>query len=152
MKKLLPCLACFSLSAMLVAAQGDKTDAAKIQGTWTAVGGVIDGKKLAAEDVAKVNLRVLIKDGKYKVLMHKDNDKDKEVENGAYKLDAAKKPPTLDLIIGKGSKDEGKTQLALYKLEGDTLTVAIAGVDAKERPKNFDGGAGVEVTILKRGK
>jgi uncharacterized protein (TIGR03067 family) len=84
--------------------------------------------------------------------MNKGDEKDKEVENGTYKLDAAKKPAAIDLIIGKGGKDEGKTQLGIYKLEGDVLTVAIAEANSKTRPSSFEGVKGVEVTTLKRAK
>jgi uncharacterized protein (TIGR03067 family) len=73
----------------------------------------------------------------------------KEVENGTYKADPLKKPPTLDLTIAKG-KDEGKTQLGIFKLEKDVFTVAIGAAGGKERPKNFDGGPDIEVTVMKR--
>ena len=85
-------------------------------------------------------------------MFNKDAGKDKEIESGTFKIDASKKPATIDLLIGKGSKDAGKTQLGLFKLDGGQLTLVIAGVDVKERPKSFDGEKGVEVTVFKRNK
>jgi uncharacterized protein (TIGR03067 family) len=145
MKKLFACVVCFSLSALIAIAGGtEKT--AKLEGSWTATGGVMEGKKLPEEVVTKLNLTVVIKDGKYNVSVM-----GKEIENGSYKIDAKAKPATIDLKIAKG-KDEGKTQLGIFLLEGDKLTVAIASADSKERPKSFEGAEGVEVTMLKRNK
>jgi uncharacterized protein (TIGR03067 family) len=145
MKKLFACVAVFSLSALIAAAGGtEKT--AKLEGTWSATGGVMEGKKVPEEVITKLNLTVAIKDGKYNVSVM-----GKEIENGTYKIDAKAKPSTIDLKVVKG-KDEGKTQLGIFLLEGDKLTVAIAAADSKERPKSFEGAEGVEVTMLKRNK
>ena len=144
MKKVLANVVCFGLVALAgVAAGGEKS--AKIEGTWIATAGVSDGKKIPDEVVAKIMLTVTVKNGKYSVAVE-----GKEVESGTYKADASKKPATLDLTIVKG-KDEGKTQLGIFKLDGDNLTVAV-GNAGKDRPKDFDGGADIEVTVLKRKK
>ena len=151
MKKILSCIICLAVASAFTTAGGDKTP--KLDGAWTATAAIIDGNKLPEDEVAKTKLVVTFKDGKYTASMfNKDAGKEKEIESGTYKIDASKKPATIDLLIGKGSKDAGKTQLGLFKLDGDQLTLVIGGVDAKERPKSFDGEKGVEVTVLKRNK
>jgi uncharacterized protein (TIGR03067 family) len=144
MKKLIVCIVCFGLSALVAVAGGGTPT---IEGNWTAISGIIDGKKLPDEDVTKAALVVnFTKDGKYTVI-----SMGKKVESGTYKHDPKAKPATIDLTITEG-KDKDKTQFGIYKLDGDQVTFAIASVDVKERPKNFDGGKDAEVTVLKRNK
>ena len=151
MKTLFACVTILTGATIITAGGAGK--APKLDGAWTATAAIIDGNKLPEDEVAKTKLVVTFKDGKYSASMfNKDAGKEKEIEAGTFKIDASKKPATIDLTIGKGSKDAGKTQLGLFKLDGDQLTLVIAGVDVKERPKSFDGEKGVEVTVLKRNK
>jgi uncharacterized protein (TIGR03067 family) len=145
MKKLLASIVCLSLAGLVGVAAGGEKGAAKLEGTWMATGGIADGKKLSAEVVEKTMLTIVIKDGKYSL-----NVQGKEIETGSYKADPSKKPPTLDISIETG-EDKGKKQLGIYKLDADNLTVAIASA-GKDRPKNLEGGADIDVTILKRKK
>ena len=142
MKKWFAAAVVFCLVALVAAQAGEKT--AKVEGTWIGVSGISDGKKLPDGLLDKIMLTVVFKEGKYSVLAE-----GKEVETGSYKTDASKK--TLDLTISKG-KDEGKTQLGIYKLDGDSLSVAFGAAGSKNRPKNFDGGPDIEVTVMKRKK
>lgn len=147
MKTLFATLLCFGVCAVLASAGGADKGAPKIVGTWAGVSGVADGKKLSGDEFASLKLVVTIKeDGKYSVSVMGNS-----VEAGTYKVDGAKKPAHIDLQITDGN-DKGKTQVGLLKLEGDLLTVAFAKGGSKERPKNFDGGEGIEVTVLKRSK
>ena len=145
MKKMLTSIVCLSLAALVGVATGGEKGAAKLEGIWIATDINSEGKKVPAEIVEKIMLTLTIKEGKYSV-----NVEGKEVEAGTYKADVSKKPATLDLTIVKG-KEEGKKQLAIYKLDGDKLDVAI-GSAGKDRPKDFEGGPDVEVTNLKRKK
>lgn len=145
MRKLLAAIVCFSVCGIVVQAGGGK-DGPKVDGAWNAIAGISDGKKLPQDIIDKINLVVTIKEGKYKVTVG-----GKQVEAGTYKLDTKTKPNHLDLTITEGD-DKGKTQLGIMKLEGDQMSVAFAKAGGKDRPKNFDGGDGIEVTILKRGK
>ena len=144
MKKLFACIVCFSASAMFVTA-GGAGKALKIEGAWTATGGSSDGKKLTADVIEKLNLVVTIKEGKYTVSVMGN-----KVEAGTYKLDA-KKPAHIDLTVTEGD-DKGKIQLGLMKVDGDVMTGAFAKADKKDRPKDFEGGEGIDLTIMKRGK
>jgi uncharacterized protein (TIGR03067 family) len=51
------------------------------------------------------------------------------------KIDTSKKPKTMD-IIGAEGPNKGKTFLAIYELNGDTLRVCY-NLGGKERPAEF---------------
>ena len=74
----------------------------------------------------------------------------KEVEKGTYKINAKKNPATIDMSVMEG-KDKGKSQIGIFKIEADQLTMAVV-IGSKDRPKSFDPAADVEVRILKRNK
>lgn len=146
MRKLLASIVCFAAVAVGATAGGDKSG--KIEGTWIATAIVNDGETVPEENVKKAMLTVVFQDGKYTVELA-----GKEVETGKYKTDAAKKPATIDLDIVKGKEsDQGKMQLGIYKIEGETLTIAMTPAGTKERPKDFEPPKKGEVTVLKRTK
>jgi uncharacterized protein (TIGR03067 family) len=130
---------------LVLAAPASGQEAAKIEGTWMATGGVSGNTKITEEQAAQLKMLVMFKEGKYSVTVL-----GKEVEAGTYKLDATKNPPTIDLAVTEG-KDKGKTQLGLVKMEGEKMTIALGGA-GKERPKTLEAGEGVEITYLKRSK
>ena len=147
MKKLFSAIICFGLCAIFASAGGAK-DAPKIEGAYTATSGSSDGKKVPEDIIAKVSLIVTFKDGKYNVTVM-----GKDLESGSYKVDAAKTPTQIDMTIVEGKADEkGKMQLGIFKLEKDVLTLAIGKAGSKDRPKDFEGGEGIEVSVLKRNK
>jgi len=145
MKKLLAAVVCFSIVA-LAASQGGDKKAPKVDGIWHGVSAVINGKKIPDEEFAKIMLVVVIKDGKYTVTAEGN-----EIESGTFKTDDSQKPAHLTLTIAKG-KDEGKAQLGIYKVDDDKLTVAFGTPGGKVRPKDYEGGEGFEVHVLKRKK
>ena len=57
-------------------------------------------------------------------------------ERGTIKLDAAKKPMTIDLIITEGA-DAGKTQLGLIEVTGDTIRANLDAPGGQQRPTDF---------------
>jgi len=134
----------FGFAALTVGSTvgGEKGD--KLEGSWIATAAVSDGKKAPEDVLKKAMLTVTFKGGKYSVVSEGN-----EVEAGTYKADPSKKPATIDLTIMTG-KDKGKTQPGIYKIEGDTLTVALTPPESKERPKNFEPPERGEVTVLKR--
>ena len=145
MRKLFAIIVCFSLCAVMATAQGGK-DAPKVEGTWTATSAISDGKKIPDDVIAKVMMVVTVKEGKYNVTVN-----GMKQEAGTYSIDAKKKPAQIDLTCTEG-RDKGITQLGLLKIEGDVMTLATAKTGSKDRPKDFEGTEGFEVTVLKRGK
>jgi uncharacterized protein (TIGR03067 family) len=72
-----------------------------------------------------------------------DGEKVKATVNGTdytckVKVDTEAKPnPTLDLAIEEGPEEaKGKTSKAIYKLDGEKLTLCVS-VPGKDRPKEF---------------
>jgi uncharacterized protein (TIGR03067 family) len=120
---------------LLLAADAPKEEVSKdldkLQGTWVGSDGT---------------MKLVIKGNKYTFTSAGDN------EEGTLKADASKKPAALDIHISKGPQ-EGKTQLAVYQLEGDTLKICYAEPD-KERPTELAAkdGSGQGMLVLKREK
>jgi uncharacterized protein (TIGR03067 family) len=148
MTRVILTLAGFSLAVLMGAAVAGEKGAPIIEGTWLAVSAVADGKKVPDEFLAKFMLTLTFKDGKYAV-----GTGGKQQESGTYKADTSKKPPTLDMMVEEG-KDKGKSksQLAIYKIDADTLTVALGEAGSGIRPKSFEPGDKIEVTVFKRKK
>ena len=143
MKILFATIVCFSLGALVAVAGGDSTT--KIEGSWSATAGSDDGKKIPPEAIDKLMMVVVFKDGNYTVSIM-----GKEVEKGTYKMNATKKPATIDMNVQEG-KDKNKTQIGIFKVDADQLTMAVV-IGSKNRPKTFDPAVGVEVRELKRNK
>lgn len=72
-------------------------------------------------------------------------------ERGTVKVDAAKKPMTIDLIITEGS-DAGKTQLGIIEVTGDTLRASFGAPGAPQRPTDFNVKEGSLVVLGKKQK
>jgi uncharacterized protein (TIGR03067 family) len=58
------------------------------------------------------------------------------VERGTIKVDATKKPMTIDLDIAEGN-DAGKLQLGVIEVSGTTMTGNLGTPGAKERPASL---------------
>jgi uncharacterized protein (TIGR03067 family) len=145
MKKLVASIVCLAMISMVTAIAGGEK-APKIEGTWILTA-VVSGKGKAPEDLlAKIMPTAVFKDGKYSFSVMGKID-----EAGTYKIDAAKKPASIDLVIDEG-KHKGKTQLCIYKIEGEMLTLAVNMPGSTTRPKNFEPGEDVEVQTFKQKK
>jgi uncharacterized protein (TIGR03067 family) len=57
-------------------------------------------------------------------------------ERGTFKVDASKKPMTIDLAITEGD-DAGKTQLGIIEVTGDTMRCNLDTPGAGQRPADF---------------
>jgi uncharacterized protein (TIGR03067 family) len=103
MRVLLACGLGVLLVASAVTGGDDKSDLAKLKGSW-----------------------IVEKDGKKSELKFDQNNftftlyGDFSVK-GTFKIDASKKPKHMDMTITEGQEYVGKTSRAIYALEGDTL-------------------------------
>ncbi|HMC89453.1 MAG TPA: TIGR03067 domain-containing protein [Gemmataceae bacterium] len=126
------------LAIMLLASASkeDETrkDLEKIQGDWAEVSYVVDGVKVP-DDEAQALFRS-IKDDKYTIFQFK-----KVIGKGTFKLDATKKPRTIDAETTVGGRK--LTLLGIYELDGDTLKICFAP-PGKPRPTNFTSKKGSE--------
>jgi uncharacterized protein (TIGR03067 family) len=132
------------LSAVPLTAQDAQDDRQKIQGTWALKAMEIGGKNvLEDKDQAKAlqNFTVVITAERITVQFSKE-----EHHEASYKLAPARNPKELDLTFLEG-RDKGKTSPAIYKLEGDTLT--LCGTDAGQpRPTEFKTRPGGKETFM----
>lgn len=99
-----------------------KPGGASLQGTWVLT--TINGQPAP-------DMTLTFEGNKY----HQTFD-GKVNERGTFKLDAAKKPMTIDLIITEG-QDAGKTQLGVIEVTGDAVRGNFGQAGAPQRPPDF---------------
>jgi uncharacterized protein (TIGR03067 family) len=113
---------------MIVANSDDTKDPAKaIEGLWIPVTAELAGADFPAETLKTMKLYLVR--GKYVAKVGDVSDE------GTLKLDAAKKPATMD-ITGTDGPNKGKTFLAIYELKGDDLKICY-DLSGKMRPTEF---------------
>ena len=116
--------------------------AAALQGTWVITS--INGQTAPAG--APEMTLTFTADNKYHQTVGGDVN-----ERGTIKVDAAKKPMTIDLIITEG-QDAGKTQLGVFEVSGDTLRGHFEAPGATQRPTDFTAKEGSLIFIGKKKK
>ena len=124
----------------------DKDDVKKMEGEWKITAWEQGGLALPAESLE--GSKWTVKGDRYVFEM------DENKEEGAFKLDPAKKPAAIDLDITSGN-DKGKGQPGIYKLDGDTMTFCFNRPGATDRPTEFkstEEGATFILVTLKRHK
>jgi uncharacterized protein (TIGR03067 family) len=125
----------------------DKDDLKKMEGEWQVTAWEQGGNSLPAEAVEGSTWTV--KGDKYTFVMGNNT------EEGTFKLDAGKKPPTIDLDIMSGNC-KGNNQVGIYKVEGDTITFCFNRPGATGRPTEFksteDGDTFIVATLKRKKK
>jgi uncharacterized protein (TIGR03067 family) len=114
------------LSFSLVAWSADK-DGDAMQGTWVPSSAEFAGEKFP--DEVRQTIKLVVKGDKYTVTVGK------QVDQGTVKVNPSAKPKTLDITSTEGA-NKGKTILAIYELDGDTLRVCY-DLNGKDRPTEF---------------
>jgi uncharacterized protein (TIGR03067 family) len=113
-------------------------DGDSIDGTWVVSAAELAGKKFP-DEVAKT-IKLVIKDGKYTVTVGEKADR------GTTKINALAKPKTLD-ITGTDGPNKGKTFLAIYKRDGNSLRVCY-DLSGKDRPTEFKTKEGSQLFLV----
>jgi uncharacterized protein (TIGR03067 family) len=126
------------LSFALAARGGDGKDGDTIQGTWLPATAELGGKALP--DEVRKSIMLEVKDGKYTVTT------EKSIDQGTVKLNPAAKPKELD-ITGTDGPNKGKTILAIYERDGDTLRVCY-DLSGKSRPTEFKTREGTQLFLV----
>jgi uncharacterized protein (TIGR03067 family) len=109
-----------------------------LEGTWLPSTAEFGGKPFP-EEVRK-SIRLEIKGDEYTVTIGAVSDR------GTCKLDPSAKPRTLD-ITGTEGPNKGKTILAIYERDGDTLRVCY-DLGGKNRPTEFKTTAGSRLFLV----
>lgn len=102
-------------------------DKAALNGTWLPQKMELGGVGFP-EEIRK-SIKLVVKDDKYTVTTASGSDQ------GAVKLNATAKPKTMD-IVGVEGPNKGKTFLAIWELDGDTLHVCY-DLTGTSRPTEF---------------
>jgi len=143
MKKMAMLVAVVLMSAGVMAQDAKKPvdkAFAPLQGTWTIT--TFNGQ---STDGMGGTSALVIKDDKYQVTSGTVD------ERGSLKLDATKKPMTIDLIIEEGN-DAGKLQLGIIEVTGDTMKVKLNLAGATPRPTSFEAEEGQILVTATRAK
>ena len=110
--------ACLGLIPMAGNATADdpkaKTPESALEGAWTLTSLEDNGDKVSEEVLTSASM--VMKGNKYTFKML-DDKMQLQTEEGTLKVDAAKKPATIDLDISSG-ESKGKKQLGIYQLDG----------------------------------
>jgi uncharacterized protein (TIGR03067 family) len=116
-----------ALSFSLAARSADAKEEDALQGTWLPSAAELGGK--AFPDEVRKSIKLVVKDDTYTVTVGKDTDR------GTARLNPAAKPKEMD-ITGTDGPNKGKTILAIYERDGDTLRVCY-DLSGKGRPTEF---------------
>ena len=102
-----------------------------MEGSWKAIAGLKGGQEIPKNKLPTTTY-VLHPDGKVTA-----RTRDGETM-ATFTIDPVKSPKTLDMVLESGAF-MGKKQYAIYKLEGDKLTIFAAppGSAATDRPRDF---------------
>jgi len=115
------------VAGSLAAWGAEGTDREAMQGTWRPAAAELAGSKFP-EEVRK-SITLVVEGDRYMVTAGATADK------GTIKLDPSAKPKALD-ITGTDGPNKGKTFLAIYELDGDTLRICY-DLSGKSRPAEF---------------
>ncbi len=109
------------------AAMSADKDGEAMQGIWLPESAELAGKEFPEQ--LRKTMKLEIKEDTYTVTVGPNVDK------GTVKLKSSAKPKEIDIVGGEGP-NKGKTFLAIYELDGDTLKICY-DLGGKNRPTEF---------------
>jgi uncharacterized protein (TIGR03067 family) len=110
----------------------------KLEGAWQVTAFIKDGNEAPKEDVETIKL---VLEGETFTLMHRE-----EKVTGKFKADPGQKPATFDIEVTEGDK-AGESQLGIFELDGDKLTICTAH-KGLPRPTAFESTAGTNQNLV----
>jgi len=116
-----------------------KTTMDTLEGTWTCVSAVIDGRPLA-DDTVRL-LRLTLTTNRYTTLKGT-----LVLFDSTYTADLAKHPHEINILGTEGAL-KGKEARGIYDLAGDTLMLCYT-MPGKQRPTAFESPAGSEAYLM----
>jgi uncharacterized protein (TIGR03067 family) len=99
-----------------------------LNGVWTPVSAVMDGKSMTTEECKSIH--AVFHNGKYSVKVGDQTD------TGTYTVDGSKDPKQVT-IVGTEGPNKGKTIPAIFEREKDTLKVCY-DMSGKAAPEKFE--------------
>jgi uncharacterized protein (TIGR03067 family) len=117
-----PCFVCLACRDS-AAAEGPQ-DSKALQGTWTASRTELAGQALPW------TVTLTIAGDNYEVMANGRPDK------GTCKVDSSTRPGRMAITGGEGGPNAGKTFLAIYELDGDTLRICY-DLSGQKHPEAF---------------
>jgi uncharacterized protein (TIGR03067 family) len=146
MKQLPWCIAAllFVLQASGLA-QNQAKDKTELEGTWELIASSIEGFEYTEEEIKEWLVRRHVYRGNKLIALDKDG---KVVFESTIKVDPKRKPATIDMRLPNLIDPKIPfVRLAIYRLEGDTLTICWQDGPAPQRPKDFSGGIGSRLRV-----
>ena len=120
------------------AAPGGEAKDDTLEGTWLPSAAELGGKEFP--DEVRKTIKLVVKDDKYTATVGK------AVDQGTVKRNPAAKPKEMD-ITGTAVPNKGKTILAIYERDGDTLRVCY-DLSGKARPTEFKTREGTQLFLV----
>jgi uncharacterized protein (TIGR03067 family) len=103
----------------------------ELNGVWALTSGVTSGENMP--DEVRKGVHLTLANGKYMARVGTETDA------GTYKVDEAKTPHTVTLT-GTSGPNKGKTMLAIFELDKDSLKVCY-DLSGKAFPEKFESSA-----------
>jgi uncharacterized protein (TIGR03067 family) len=103
--------------------------ARELEGTWVPIAADVAGKPLV---IGELRVKYLVLDSGGYSIIDRGN---RVVDSGNYLVNQSARPATMD-IVGREGPNAGRTMLAIYRLEGDNLTVCY-DLDGTDRPADM---------------
>jgi uncharacterized protein (TIGR03067 family) len=127
------CIAMILFFTAVARSQDAVDDRKLLQGTWLPTAAELSENPL--DEATLKTMKLVVEGDKYTITVGES-----PFDKGTIRIDPAAKAKTMD-IIGTDGANKGKTFLAIYELNGDTLRICY-DLTAKVRPTEFKTGKG----------